>query len=157
EGIEFDGQYSANSHENSNSKARGIVANGTGGNTPGTVPEAPDSVWDGEDVDGTIIMGVNSANGKGNVTAYAGYRNIQPVTEDKRDFSACTFSTTFSGSFKCAGSSTTALNGAGGRFQSLVGGNCDPNVSGVTCTIDGLNNGVRSFAGSDKFNFAPYN
>jgi outer membrane receptor protein involved in Fe transport len=151
EGIEFDGQYSAYSHNNDNGTARAIVAAGTGGNTPGTVPEAPSSTWDGEDVDGTIIMGVNSPNGKGNVTAYAGYRSIQPVTEDKRDFSACTTSTTFGGSFICAGSSTTALDGAGGRFVSLDGGPC------ADCTIDGTNGQIRPFTGADKFNFAPYN
>ncbi|HEX3943760.1 MAG TPA: TonB-dependent receptor [Rhizomicrobium sp.] len=151
EGIEFDGQYSGNWHDNTNSFARGINAQGLGGNTPGTVPQAPGSVFDGEDVDGTIIMGANSPNGKGNVTAYAGFRNIQGVTEDARDFSACATSTTFSGSFRCGGSSTAARDGAGGRFISLNGAPCGD------CTIDGTNGEVRGFTGADKFNFAPYN
>ncbi|MFL5237809.1 MAG: TonB-dependent receptor plug domain-containing protein, partial [Rhizomicrobium sp.] len=162
EGIEFDGQYSGNWHDNSNSFARNIVAQGLGGTTPGTVPQAPSSVWDGETFDGTIVMGVNSPNGKGNVTAYAGFRNIQPVTEDTRDFSACATSSTFGGSFICGGSSTTALNGAGGRFVSLDGGHCndfiDPNTGEPigSCTIDGTG-GTRGFFTSDRFNFAPYN
>ena len=138
EGIEFDGQYSGNWHDNTNSVARGIVANGLGGTNPGTIPQAPNSVFDGEDVDGTIIMGANSPNGKGNVTAYAGFRNIQPVTEDARDFSACATSTTFSGSFRCGGSSTAARDGAGGRFISLNGGPCGD------CTIDGTTGETRA-------------
>jgi iron complex outermembrane receptor protein len=151
EGIEFDGQYSANWHDNTNGEARAIVAKGLGGTTPGSIPQAPNSVWDGEDVDGTIIMGVNSANGKGNVTAYGGYRNIQAVLETERDFSACGTSTTFSGSFRCAGSSTAARDGAGGRFISLNGGPCGD------CTVDGTTGQVRPFTGADKFNFAPFN
>jgi outer membrane receptor protein involved in Fe transport len=155
EGIEFDGQYSGNWHDNSNSRARGINSLGIGGNTPGTVLQAPSSVWDGETFDGTVVMGVNSPNGKGNVTAYAGFRSIQAVTESERDFSACATSTTLSGSFICGGSSTTAKDGAGGRFVSLDGGPCGATGDG-TCTIDGSGN-VRNFAGADKFNFAPYN
>ncbi|HSC18575.1 MAG TPA: TonB-dependent receptor [Rhizomicrobium sp.] len=153
EGIEFDGQYSVNSHDNSNSEAQHIDSLGLGGTTPGTVVTPHGGTWDGDTVDGTIIMGANSPNGKGNVTAYAGFRNIQPVTEDKRDFSACATSTTFSGSFICGGSSTTAANGAGGRFVSLNGGACDTTGS---CTIDGAGN-VRGFTTADRFNFAPYN
>ncbi|HEY5338370.1 MAG TPA: TonB-dependent receptor, partial [Rhizomicrobium sp.] len=51
----------------------------------------------------------------------------------------------------CAGSSTAARNGAGGRFTSLDGGSC------TSCTVDGLTGGVRPFTGADKFNFAPLN
>ena len=153
EGIEFDGQYSGNWHDNSNSFARGIVAQGLGGVTPGTVPQAPSSVFDGEDVDGTIIIGANSPNGKGNVTAYAGFRSIQGVTEDARDFSACATSTTFSGSFICGGSSTTARNGAGGRFNFVTK---DFEV-GPSFTVDGTNGETRPFDTADRFNFAPYN
>ncbi len=34
-------------------------------------------------------MGMNSADGNGNVTFYLGYRKLEPVTQDTRDYSAC--------------------------------------------------------------------
>ncbi|HTK80041.1 MAG TPA: TonB-dependent receptor [Rhizomicrobium sp.] len=157
EGIEFDGQYSVFQHDNNNGTYRGYTAMGLGGTTPGTIPQAPSSVLDGADTDGTIIMGVNSDNGKGNVTIYMGYRNIQPVLESQRDVSACATVSTYGGGFICVGSSTTASNGAGGRFFSLDGGNCDNLAANGTCTIDGLTGKVRGYTGADAFNFAPYN
>jgi iron complex outermembrane receptor protein len=164
EGIEVSGQYSAYQHDNNNSFDRAIVACGLGGvesigfcPAAGSIPLAPRHVWDGADTDGTIVMGANSDNGKGNITLYAGYRNIQAVLESQRDVSSCGTSTTGSGSFSCAGSSTSALNGAGGRFLSLDGGACDFQYGKSTCTIDGLTGEVRGFQTSDRFNFAPFN
>jgi iron complex outermembrane receptor protein len=156
EGVEFDGQYSVFQHDNNNGTYRGYTALGLGGTLPGTVPQAPSSVLDGADTDGTVIMGVNTDNGKGNVTVYMGYRNIQPVLESQRDVSACATVSTYGGGFICVGSSTSALNGAGGRFVSLDGGACN-NFGVRQCTIDGGTGEVRAFLGSDAFNFAPYN
>jgi outer membrane receptor protein involved in Fe transport len=155
EGIEVDGQYSVFQHDNNNSRDRAIVAAGLGGITPGTIPLPPRHVLDGADVDGTVVMGVNSDNGKANLTLYAGYRNIQAVLESQRDVSACGTATTYSGSFICAGSSTAARieggNIGGGRFISLDGGACG------NCTIDPITGDVRGFTQADRFNFAPFN
>jgi len=166
EGIEFDGQYSAYQHSNSNSEYRSTVAAGIFGQcqtTGACVTQAPGNVWDGDTVDGTIIMGVNSPNGKGNVTVYGGFRNIQPVLESQRDVSACAFSTTppFTSSF-CGGSSTAARTGAlgtaGGRFISLDGGFCvDANGPHGSCTVDPNTGQMRAFTAADRFNFAPLN
>jgi iron complex outermembrane receptor protein len=161
EGVEFDGQWTGYQHDNTNSFARGVVAQGLGGNNPGTIPEAPNSVFDGDTVDLNGVIGVNSPDGKGNITMYGGFRHLNAVTEDTRDFSACGTATTGSGSFICAGSSTAArvdpLTGqiAGGRFASLDGGPCV--LGGPTCTVDPHDGSFRNFTGGDKFNFAPLN
>ena len=34
-------------------------------------------------------MGGNFANGKGNATLFMQYRNANPITQDKCDYSAC--------------------------------------------------------------------
>jgi iron complex outermembrane recepter protein len=160
EGVEFDGQWTGYQHTNDNAFERGIVAEGLGGSTPGSIPEAPRNVFDGDTVDLNGVMGVNSADGKGNITLYGGFRHINPVTEDTRDFSACGTATTFSGSFICAGSSTAARtedgNTAGGRFQTAnqFGGVV---VLGPSETVDPLTGALRGFTQADRFNFAPLN
>lgn len=156
EGVEFDGQWTGYQHNNDNAFERGIVAQGLGGSAPGTIPEAPSNVFDGDTVDLNGVMGVNTPDGKGNITMYGGFRHINPVTEDTRDFSACGTATTGSGSFICAGSSTSAktVNGntAGGRFVSLDGASC------ANCTVNPTTGLLDPWGGAkDQFNFAPLN
>ncbi len=162
EGVEFDGQWTGYQHTNDNAFERGIVAEGLGGSTPGTIAEAPRNVFDGDTVDLNGVMGVNSPDGKGNITLYGGFRHINPVTEDTRDFSACGTQLTGNGSFICAGSSTAALtvngNTAGGRFVSLDGGFCtDTAGNHSSCTVDPTSGLLRGFGNADRFNFAPLN
>jgi len=170
EGVEFDGQWTGYQHDNTNSFARGVVAEGLGGSTPGSIPEAPNSVFDGDTVDLNGVIGVNSPDGKGNITMYGGFRHLNAVTEDTRDFSACGTATTGNGSFICAGSSTAARvedgNVGGGRFADINGKNgggffgpCSLSSTGG-CTVDPSNanfGAFRTFTGADKFNFAPLN
>ena len=59
----------------------------------------------GQTRDATLIVGTNSANGKGNVTAYMGINSVAPVLEGSRDFSACSISVTTKDKHACAGSS----------------------------------------------------
>jgi iron complex outermembrane recepter protein len=46
-------------------------------------------VTDGGSFDGTIAFGSSFDDGRGRVTAYAGYRKIDPVLQARRDYSAC--------------------------------------------------------------------
>jgi iron complex outermembrane recepter protein len=164
EGVEFDGQWTGYQHDNDNSFARGIVAEGLGGVTPGSIPEAPNSVFDGDTVDLNAVIGVNSPDGKGNITMYGGFRHLNPVTEDTRDFSACGTQTTGNGSFICAGSSTAARvedgNIAGGRFQTFNAFDVNGQAvvePGASNTVDPLTGAIRPFTNADRFNFAPLN
>lgn len=65
----------------------------------------PNHVTDGYGKDITLLMGSNFADGKGNVTVYAGYRNLQGILQGSRDFSACQLQSGDSPS--CGGSSTS--------------------------------------------------
>jgi hypothetical protein len=82
EGIEFDGQYGIDEADNTNSAERAIITPHIGGLG---FNYAPEGIMDGQSDTGTIIMGTNTANGKGNVTAYIGYKNSEPVLEAARD------------------------------------------------------------------------
>jgi len=70
--------------------------------------------------DGSISMlsalfGSNFADGRGNITAYAGLRKIEPILEGARDFSDCAIGTSGSNNQQhvCASTSNTAY----GRFD----------------------------------------
>jgi outer membrane receptor protein involved in Fe transport len=97
EGVEVDAQYSVNNAGNGDSTLEGLQKSAG-------FPIAPHDWWGGATTDSTLIIGTNTADGKGNVTAYVGYRNIQAVLEAKRDFSACSISDKGTGHV-CAGSS----------------------------------------------------
>jgi iron complex outermembrane receptor protein len=97
EGIEVDGQYGIAEAANTNATYRALIA------APG-YQEPKEGIWDGGNTNGTIIVGTNTANGKGNVTAYMGYSNTEAVFAGARDFGACTFGDSGHGHV-CAGSS----------------------------------------------------
>lgn len=97
EGVEFDYQFSQYQHRNDNSGLQEIIGNRDfpfpdGSNTGGDIQN-----W-------SLIMGGNFANGRGNVTAYAGYREVDAVLQSERDYSACAFNV---GVSACGGSGTT--------------------------------------------------
>ena len=104
EGIEVDGTYTVYNNNNDTSRWRSAIQDQIDGGGFG-FKQSEEGIWNGQTVDGTLIMGTNTANDKGNVTAYLGYRNTQPILESTRDFSACTLRSTFDGKFVCAGSS----------------------------------------------------
>jgi len=134
EGIEVDGQYSIDNAPNDDQAIRNL-------NTEAGFKNAPYNVWDGSTSEATLIMGTNTANDKGNVTAYLGYRDTQAVLSGARDFSSCgliSLSVTALGGFGCVGSSNynrwidvqtggdyfeTGTGKAGsGKFVPFVGG-----------------------------------
>jgi len=97
EGVQVDYQFSGYSHNNDNSAVRAqLAASGF------EVPE--DDVRDGYARNLNILMGVNAPDGKGNVTAYLGYRDIDALTHSQRDYSACALSS--NNGETCAGSAT---------------------------------------------------
>ncbi len=144
EGVELDGQYTVDQQSNSNSYAQGLY-NAAGFLNPLTgapVPGAPGTVWDGASQDATLLVGTNTGDGKGNVTAYIGYRNAAPVLEASRDFSACTLADASATTRQCAGSANYNL------FISF-----DKAYNGQTPTFFETGTG---HAGSGKFNpFVP--
>jgi outer membrane receptor protein involved in Fe transport len=103
QGVELDGTYSVAENDNTNGRWRSAVQDQINAGGVGFA-QPKENTWDGQTADGTLLLGTNTANDKGNVTAYLGFRNTQPVLENARDFSECTLATTNT-SLVCAGSS----------------------------------------------------
>jgi outer membrane receptor protein involved in Fe transport len=66
----------------------------------------PDDKWDGRYEDVSVIFGMNSADGNGNVTGYFVYHDQEPVIQKARDFSACQHSIPANAAL-CAGSANS--------------------------------------------------
>lgn len=115
EGIQLDGQYNENYHDNNNTYAQNLVQQF--GYAPPT-----GTITDGRTRDFDLLMGTNFADGQGNITAFLSFRHADPVPEANRDYGACEFTPTFNNAgnpngLTCTGSSnsnyfqpTSALN-----------------------------------------------
>lgn len=140
EGIEIDGQYSVANNGNSH-WAPFLTQQG--------FPVPQQDVWDGGAEDFSLVMGLNSANGKGNLTIYGTFAHEQAITQDARDFSACSTGTNYVDGFFCAGSSTIPQ----GRFTSVDLGAA---TAAHTSFVPNATKNFSPYAGQ-TFNFAPYN
>lgn len=107
EGVDFDLQQSAYSHNNSDGSMQDIVT-AKGFELP------DDNVTDGQMTQASLLMGGNIDDGKGNITVYATYRDIKAVRQANRDYSACALSNLAN---ECWGSSTIP----DGRFTNFAG------------------------------------
>ncbi len=111
EGLQIDSQFGVYQHEQHNDFVSGLLG-------PRQIAKPKDSVWDGKSRDLSIVWGANTSDGRGNVTAYFTYHDQEPVTQGKRDYSACQVVTTAAGIASCAGSpnSNQWLRADGGKF-----------------------------------------
>jgi outer membrane receptor protein involved in Fe transport len=110
EGVMWDTTFSGYQHNNNNTNAQGYLNNGVFGfpgapNAAGPIAYDKGAQWDGFIKDNTGVLGVNAADGKGNITMWAEYRATTPVQGPQRDTSACALSRT-SGLETCGGSGT---------------------------------------------------
>ena len=134
EGIEIDVLGGINQADNNWDQVQGTLA---AANVP-----IPGSVWDGEEYAITGIVGVNTPNGRGNVTLYGSYENRSKITQDNRDFSACTLgpSSRPGSSFEgvgCVGSANFRLfGGPGGFFFQQADGTLVPYAGGPAQTYN---------------------
>src|SRR4051794_14886511 len=161
EGIKLDGQYSFYNHDNGSKT--GIIAalNGRNFGYPhGTVA-------DGATIDLSAQIGAGFDDGRGHVVAYMTYRKINPVLENKRDYSSCAIQartakqraafpagTPGDPLFFCGGSATSA-NGTVFAFTGTP--NANPKLSSFTSTTFQIGPNRTLIGGSTPFNFAPYN
>ncbi|MGH8175437.1 MAG: TonB-dependent receptor domain-containing protein [Steroidobacter sp.] len=146
EGVRVDAHYGFYQHENS-SGINDIVA-ARGFDTPDS------SVMDGYSKDITFVMGVNSADGRGNATAYAGYRNLTGLLQSERDFSACALNPNGAGDARiCGGSGTTSPAQLGAIVQ--LGPNAGGNAGTFVPNVDGSLTPYS--AAQHAYNFAPTN
>ena len=144
DGVRLSAQYGSAWHRNDDSYVRSVVSD-----AGYQLPQS--NVWDGGRADFNIAMGFNTADGKGNATFYAGYRKLEPVTQDTRDYSACALNLAgeTGDAFSCGGSS----NNQWGSFVMLGGPN---NGQTFNNTKDGQQVWVP-YDDSFLYNYAPTN
>lgn len=145
EGVRLDVNYSIFQNNNGNTNAQ--QTNAAAGFSAPT-----GNVFDGNTVDVTAIIGANTPDGKGNVEGYVGYRHIDPVLQNSRDYSNCAESLDSAGTgFNCGGSSTNPL----GRFLAF---NSNFNtVTDSSLAVPGPGFTPYTGAGAQTYNYAPAN
>ena len=141
QGFRMDYQYSGYNHNNDAGNWRKIVEDAG-------YPAPTGSVTDGETTYLSLILGGNLDDGRGNVTAYATYRDVEAVWQGDRDYSACALSdsTEF-----CFGSSTIPQ----GRFTNF---GAPDSMLGPQPFVDYIvqGNGFVARQG-ETFNYGPLN
>ncbi len=95
-GLRMDAETGFYNHVNGDEQVQALLAL-QGDPLPARV------VNDGLTSEVTIVAGVNSPDGKGNLTVYGGYRHTDAIPESSRDFSACALEPTDTGR-ACSGS-----------------------------------------------------
>jgi len=154
EGVEVTSQYNFYWHENDYSgpgqvKLRDTIEELQGLN-PAQYALPADSVTDGEGKELTLTVGVNSGDGRGNITAYATVFDSEQVLQADRDYSACSLNPNPVGSFTCGGSSTSA----GGRFTNFLDADDPASYDFTTDTATSFRD--YNFD-TDLYNFGPLN
>ncbi len=149
EGLQIDAQYGFYQHNNDYDgvgNVRAVIA-ARGAANPAQFALPDDNVSDGESRSVNILMGVASPDGRGNIMAYAGYRNNNPILQRDRDYSACAIANPGGGdptSFTCGGSSTSFP----GRFTDFATFN---STLGAGRTFTPFNNALH------QYNYGPLN
>ncbi len=82
EGFRIDGQYSFFQHNNNGTVLDAALARRGFNNPQG-------NTVDGGAVDVTAMLGGSFDDGRGHAVGYIGYRKLDKVTQDQRDYSAC--------------------------------------------------------------------
>lgn len=148
EGVQIDTQYGFFQHNNdydTNGTLRDTIE-GRAASNPSQFSLPDDNVDDGYSKEVTATMGVNTDDGRGNLTAWISFRDNDEVLQANRDYSACSAGLAASGDFNCGGSST-AFPGRITDFNSF------------DYTIDqSTGNTFRDWNGAtDQYNFGPLN
>lgn len=187
EGLRLDAQYGYYQHSNDSDQGniRSVIAARAATN-PAQFALPEDNVDDGFSREITAVFGASSPDGRGNVTAYLGYRNNDLVLQRDRDFSACATGAPVGASFTCGGSGTASpaqigdlgnLPGvnvrgltnpllpfnattnpflAGTSICEQAGASAN-NCGGAYTPTGGTNTFRRFVNATDQFNFAPTN
>jgi outer membrane receptor protein involved in Fe transport len=145
EGVQIDVNHSLVEHDNGNSMMQGLL-NAKHASNPGQFINPPSNYWGGHSTDINITLGASTPDGKGNITAYMGYRQTEPVLESHYDYSACALGHKGAG-VQCGGSGTTA------PAQILAN-----NGNGADLKLDPTTGALRPYnSATDAFNYGPYN
>ena len=150
EGLQIDAQYGFYQHNNDydgvgNLRAE-ITRRGLTNAAQFRLPQ--DDVSDGESRSLNITLGASAPDGRGNIMAYAGYRNNKPILQGERDYSSCSIGTPSGATpatFTCGGSGTSFP----GRFTDFAGG--------FNSTLGAGRTFVPFDSNTGNYNFGPLN
>ncbi|WP_298094691.1 TonB-dependent siderophore receptor [Brevundimonas sp.] len=150
EGLQVDAQYGFYQHNNDYDGVGNLRAEITRrGLTNAAQFRLPaDNVSDGESRSLNVTLGVTAPDGKGNLMAYAGYRNNNPILQGDRDYSTCSIgapnAATGPATYSCGGSGTSFP----GRFT---------NFSTFNSTLGTGRTFVPFDSNTGNYNFGPLN
>jgi outer membrane receptor protein involved in Fe transport len=143
EGVRLDAQYSLYQHDQHDDNIQSVVRTARSrAAVPGNFV-VPGDFTGGEGTTVSLTLGVNAPDGKGNITSYATYTSINPITANNFDYTACSLNS--GTSFAAAG-----CGGSGTAYPARIGSFVvDP--AGPGNTFRPLN------TATDVYNFAPTN
>lgn len=151
EGVQVEAQYGFYQHNNDYGgpgavKLRDVIA-ARGLTNPSQFKLPPGNVTDGYGKSINFMMGLSSADGRGNIMAYAGVDDQDQVLERDRDYSACSLGANPTVSFSCGGSGTSYP----GQFTDFA-------TFAYTAVSTPGGNIFRNFSNNlDQYNFGPVN
>ncbi len=147
EGVQIDTQYGFFQHNNdydTNGDLRSVIESRAASN-PAQFKVPEDNVVDGISKEVTAIMGVNTDDGRGNLTAYISFRDNDEVLQGNRDYSACAIGSASATGFTCGGSSTSYP----GRITDF---------NSFNYTIDQATGDFKPWnSATDQYNYGPLN
>ncbi len=146
EGIKLDASFGTYQHTNGNDGLQDLLK-ANNALVPGAYPSPDKNVWNGFTQDYSIVAGANTADGLGNITAYATYRKVDAIIQADYDYSSCALGTTGpgGGQYSCSGS---GFNNPA-NFSNTGG------LTGVPTSFRASNG--QFVAGRQTYNFAPNN
>ncbi|MEM9619259.1 MAG: TonB-dependent receptor [Pseudomonadota bacterium] len=144
EGLELDGQVGFFQDGNNDGFANALL-DSFGIDRPG-------GQLDGRGVNVSATWGANTADGRGNVTAFLQYQDQNEIRQDARDYSACSYN-----SSTAAGNIGGVVCGGSSNFRRIGLANSNPNFPmGLFLNEDGTLVPFTN-APNQLFNFAPDN
>jgi len=148
EGFKVDGNMSFFQHRNTDNALRDLHTR-----SPAVQPAGRNQI-EGFAFDTNVSFGAAFDDGRGHVSAYLGYRQVNAVVQADYDGSNCTLnnSATDPSGFSCGGSTTTP---AGRLFVLAPGANGFAAGFGPDFQITG--NNFRNRVATDVYNYAPTN
>ena len=148
EGLEITAQYGQYLHHNDYDGPGNLrsVIEGRAATNPSQFQLPDDDVQTGFSREITAVMGVSSPDGRGNITAYAGYRKNNKVLGRDYDYASCSL-----GGQNAAGDSFTC----GGSGTSFPGQFTD--FANYAYTLDANGNFIPYSSSRDAYNFGPLN
>ena len=140
EGFKFDVNLTQAQHNNGDDNLQGLLDDNN-------FDKPNSSVTDGFGQEYALVMGTNFESTRGNITVYANYREVEPILQSERDYSACALA--------AAGDEgeQAACGGSGYSFPANIS-----NTRGIDGVPTGFRvNDGRFEEGSTVFNYAPFN